>query len=52
MPNIEIDFAKFMPSLGIFYSYFEILKVHQFIQDIEVVHQNGNDLLKIYKRIT
>ena len=49
MPNIEIDFAKFLPSLGTFYSYFEILKSHHFIQDIEVVHQDGSAMLKVMR---
>ncbi|WP_457557997.1 hypothetical protein [Candidatus Harpocratesius sp.] len=50
MPNIEIDFAKFLPSLGTFYSYFEILKAHDFIQDIEVVHQDGNAMLRVMRK--
>lgn len=50
MPNIEIDFAKFLPSLGTFYSYFEILKEHHFIHDIEVVSQEGQAMLKVLRK--
>ena len=50
MPNIEIDFAKFLPSLGTFYSYFEILKAHQFIEDISVVLQKeGIPMLRVLR---
>ena len=51
MPNIEIDFSKFMPSLGTFYNYFEILKEYNFIQDIEVVnHENGDAMLRVQRK--
>ena len=50
MPNIEIDFAKFLPSLGTFYSYFEILKTHDYIEDISVVLQEeGIPMLRVLR---
>lgn len=50
MPNIEINFQKFLPSLGTFYSYFEILKAHNYIQDIEIVHQDGMPKIKVFRK--
>ncbi|UYP47514.1 hypothetical protein NEF87_003799 [Candidatus Lokiarchaeum ossiferum] len=49
MPNIEIDFQKFLPSLGTFYNYFEILKEHHFIHDIQVVQAEGNPMLRVFR---
>ncbi len=49
MTNIEIDFEKFLPSLGTYYSYFEILKYHQFIEDINVVQEKGTPMLRILR---
>jgi len=31
MPNIEIDFNTYVPSAGIVYGYYGILKQHNFI---------------------
>ncbi|MHA1520397.1 MAG: hypothetical protein ACTSVZ_04265 [Promethearchaeota archaeon] len=51
MPNIEIDFSKFLPSLGTYYSYFEILKEYNFIQDIEIInHENGDAVLRVLRK--
>jgi len=47
MPNIEIDFQLFLPSLSIFYSYFEILKQHEFVKDVEVVQPEGEGYPKL-----
>lgn len=49
MPNIEIeiDFQLFLPSLSIFYSYFEILKQHEFVKDVEVVLPEGEGYPKL-----
>jgi len=44
MPEIQVDFQMFMPSLSTFYSYFEILKEHNFIHDVKVVEKNGHNL--------
>ena len=49
MPNIEIDFALFLPSLGTYYTYFEILKSYQFIEDINVVQEKGMPMLRILR---
>ena len=49
MPNIEIDFEKFLPSLGTYYNYFEILKYHQFIEDINVIQEKGTPMLRILR---
>ncbi len=51
MTNIEIDFATFLPTLSTFYNYFEILKAHNFIHDIEVVnHENGDAMLRVLRK--
>ncbi len=49
MPNIEIDFQKYLPGLGTFYNYFEILKEHRFIHDIQVVSAEGNPMLRVLR---
>ncbi|MHA1720191.1 MAG: hypothetical protein ACTSWX_04135 [Promethearchaeota archaeon] len=49
MPNIEIDFQLFLPSLSVFYSYFEILKQHEFVKDVEVVQTEGYPKLRIHR---
>jgi hypothetical protein len=49
MSNIEVNFQTFLPSLGTFYSYFEILKAHNFIHAIEVVDQEGSPKLKVLR---
>ncbi|MHA1673829.1 MAG: hypothetical protein ACTSYI_09370 [Promethearchaeota archaeon] len=51
MTNIEIDFSTFLPTLSTFYNYFEILKAHKFIHDIEVVnHENGDAMLRVLRK--
>ena len=50
MPNIQVNFETFLPTLGQFYSYFEILKSHNFIHSIEVVEESeGNHTLRILR---
>jgi len=49
MPNIEIDFQLFLPSLSVFYSYFEILKQHDFVKDVEVVQTEGLPKLRVHR---
>lgn len=49
MPTIQIDFAKYMPSLGTFYGYFNILKSHHFIEDVKVIEQEGQNHLRVYR---
>ncbi|MHA1726018.1 MAG: hypothetical protein ACTSXH_14495 [Promethearchaeota archaeon] len=49
MPNIEIDFQLFLPSLSVFYSYFEILKQHEFVKDVEVVQSEGLPKLRVHR---
>jgi hypothetical protein len=52
MPEIQVDFQIFLPSLGTFYSYFEILKEHRFIQDVKVVEREGQNFLQVYRHPT
>ncbi|UYP48490.1 hypothetical protein NEF87_004775 [Candidatus Lokiarchaeum ossiferum] len=33
MPNIEIDFNKYIPSGAVFYEYYTILKSHNFVPE-------------------
>lgn len=49
MGNIEVDFGQYLPSLSTFYSYFEVLKEHNYIQDVAVVEKNGQNLLRVYR---
>ena len=49
MPNIEIDFQQYLPGLGTFYNYFEILKEHKFIHDIQVVQAEGSPTLRVLR---
>jgi hypothetical protein len=48
MPNIEIDMALFMPSLAVFWKYFNILKEHNFVDDILVI--NGGKNLRVIRK--
>jgi len=50
MPNIEVDFKLFLPSLGTFYAYFEVLKAHDFIKEVQVVQQEGNPMLRVLRK--
>jgi len=49
MGNIEVDFGRYLPGLNTFYAYFEILKEHNYIQDVAVVEKNGQNLLRVYR---
>ena len=50
--NIEIDFATFLPSLGTFYVYFELLKEYKFIQDVQVVPSEcGEPVLRVLRKV-
>ncbi len=40
MPSIEIDFTQYLPGLSTFFSFFEVLKEHHFIEDIKVIIQS------------
>jgi len=40
MPNINIEFNKYLPSCAIFYGYYSILKSHKFIEDLGVDKDN------------
>jgi len=40
MPNIEIDFQKYVPIVGIFYAYCSILKSHNYINDFKFEKNN------------
>jgi hypothetical protein len=50
MPNIKLDFAVFLPSLGTFYNYFNILKSHNFINDVKVINKNDGNTLKVFRK--
>ena len=49
MPQIEVDFGQYLPSLGVFYGYFDVLKAHHFIEDVKVVQKEGHNTLRIYR---
>ncbi len=51
MPEIEIDFKSFLPSPSVFYSYFVIMKHHEFIRDIEVIQSDKTaaPILRIHR---
>ncbi|MHA1602080.1 MAG: hypothetical protein ACTSVL_06860 [Promethearchaeota archaeon] len=49
MPDIEVNFATFLPSMGTFFSYFEILKSYNFIKDVEVISREGMTTLKVMR---
>jgi hypothetical protein len=49
MANIEVDFAKYLPGLSTFYSYFEVLKTYHFVEDVKVIEKDGSNYLRIYR---
>jgi hypothetical protein len=49
MSNIEVNFGKYLPNLYTFYSMFEVLKSHNFIQDVKIVEKDGSNLLRVYR---
>jgi hypothetical protein len=48
MPEITCDFHTFLPSLGTFYQYFEVLKEQHFIKDVQVIEREGTPFLQVY----
>jgi ribosomal protein S8 len=46
---IEVDFQKYLPNLSTFYSFFEILKDLNYIQDVQVIQKEGKNLLKVFR---
>lgn len=50
MTDIEVNFATFLPSMGTFFSYFEILKSHNYIKDVEVISSEGTPTLRVMRR--
>ena len=49
MSNIEINFSQFIPTMSTFYSYFAILKAHDFIKEIEIVVDEGKPTLRVHR---
>ncbi len=50
MPEIEIDFKSFLPSPSVFYSYFVIMRHHEFIRDIEVIQNDtAEQIVRIHR---
>lgn len=49
MPEIKVDFGIFLPSIGTFYQYFEIMKEDKFITDVKVVEKEGTPFLQVYR---
>lgn len=49
MNQIEVDFSRYLPTLGTFYGYFNILKNHHFIEDVTVVEKEGQNLIRVYR---
>ena len=47
--EIAVDFEKYMPSLSTFYNLLGILKTHAFIQDVQIIENEGQSTLRVYR---
>jgi hypothetical protein len=50
--NIEVDFTQYLPTLGMLYGNYQILKAEQFIDDVMVVPTpDGHHTLRILQKV-
>jgi hypothetical protein len=51
--NIEVDFTQYLPTLGMLYGNYQILKAEQFIDDVMVVPtpDGQHQTLRILKKV-
>jgi len=50
MGNISVELNRYMPKISTFYSLFEMLKSHEYIQDVDVVQRNGQPFLRVFRK--
>lgn len=44
---LEFNVSRFLPTMHVFYNYHQIMKEHNFIQDVSLVHQNNELLIRV-----
>lgn len=51
--NIEVDFTQYLPTLGMLYGNYQILKAEHFIDDVMVVPTSDgqHQTLRIMKKV-
>lgn len=45
--TLEFNVSTFVPSLYTFYNYQQILKKHNFIRDVQVIHRNNELMIRV-----